>query len=151
MEGQVAGPLPDTVEARPPAEEARKKSAHLMCGTALWGLAGAVVSAYFSYLSYSHLRTEDYSWPHTGWTVLTYLVWIVLTAGLLTETRCWRERVFFGLAMLTFLLGLGFSAWSGATESSMRELRMALTALWGLAALASLATIRWTTKSLPKT
>ena len=150
MEGQVAGPVPAAAEARPPVK-AERKSAHLMCGVPLWGVAGAAVSGYFSYLSYSHLRSEDYSWPHTGWTVLTHLVWIVLTAGLLTETRCWRERVFFGLVMLAFLLGLGFSAWSWATESSVRELRMALTLLWGLAALASLTTIQWTTKSLPRT
>ena len=141
MEGEVASPGKGGARAKP---------AHLMCGTALWGIAGAGVSAYFSYSSYAHLRTQDYSWPHTGWTLITYGVWIVLIAGLLTETRCSRERLFFGLVLVAFLLGLGFSAWSSAPENAVRQLRIALTALWALAALVSLTTIRWTTKSLPK-
>jgi hypothetical protein len=133
MEGQVT---------RPEQKAVRAKSPHLMCGTALWGVAGAAMSAYFSYLSYSHLRAEDYSWPHTWWTLLTYVVWIVLIAGLLTETSCWRERIVFGLVLITFLLGFGFSAWSGAPESAVRQLRMASTVLWALAAVASLRTVR---------
>ena len=118
-----------------------------MCGTALWGLAGALVSAYFSYLSYSHIADGDYSWPHTWWTVLTYVVWIVLIAALLTETRCWRERILFSLVLITFLLGCGLSAWGGAPVTVVRELRMISTALWALAALASLTTISGPRKS----
>jgi hypothetical protein len=117
------------------------KSPHLMCGNALWSVAGAGVSAYFSYLSYSHIINADYSLPHTWWTVLTYAVWIVLFVGLLTETHCGRERVFFGLVLVTFLLGFGFSAWSDATESSVRHFRIAATALWALAAVVSLTTL----------
>jgi hypothetical protein len=111
-----------------------------MCGILLWGVAGAAASAYFSYLSYSHLSTGDFSWTHTWWTVLTYLVWVMLIAGLLTETLCWRERIFFGLVLITFLLGFAFSAWSGASENAVRQLRMASTVLWALAAVASLTT-----------
>jgi hypothetical protein len=149
VEGQVARPKPSALgEARQTDDAAssrgkssRKKSGHLMCGTALWGFAGAAVSAYFSYLSYSHLSNGDYSWPHSWWTVLTYAVWVALIGGLLTETRCWRERVFFGLVLLTFLLGLVFSAWSLASLHAVQELRMASTVLWALAALASLGTV----------
>jgi hypothetical protein len=111
-----------------------------MCGILLWGVAGTAASAYFSYLSYSHLSTGDFSWTHTWWTVLTYLVWVMLIAGLLTETLCWRERIFFGLVLITFLLGFAFSAWSGASENAVRQLRMASTVLWALAAVASLTT-----------
>ena len=111
-----------------------------MCGILLWGVAGAAASAYFSYLSYSHLSTGDYSWTHSWWTVLTYLVWVVLIAGLLTETLCWRERIFFGLVLIIFLLGFAFSAWSGASENAVRQLRMASTVLWALAAVASFTT-----------
>ncbi len=89
-----------------------------MCGTSLWGLAGAVVSAYFAYLSYAHLSTGDYSWVHSWWTVLTYAVWVVLITGLLTETP----------------------AWSSAPEHAVRQLRMASTVLWALAAIASFTT-----------
>jgi hypothetical protein len=111
-----------------------------MCGTALWGFAGAAASAYFSYLSYSHLSSGDYSWGHEWWTVLTYAVWVVLIGGLLTETLCWRERIFFGIALLTFLLGFAFAAWSSAPEHAVRQLRIASTVLWALAAVASLTT-----------
>jgi hypothetical protein len=111
-----------------------------MCGTPLWGIAGAAASAYFAYLSYSHLISADYSWPHTWWTTLTYAVWVTVIGGLLTETPCRRERIFFGSMLIIFLLGLAFSAWSAASEHAVRQLRIASTALWALAALASLTT-----------
>ncbi len=111
-----------------------------MCGTAFWGIAGAAASVYFSYLSYSHLRSQDYFWVHDWWTVLTYAIWMVLIGGLLTETRCWRERIFFGLALLNFVLGFAVSAWSSAPEQAVRQLRIASTVLWALAAVASLTT-----------
>jgi len=131
VEGQVASP----------AKSGRGKSAHLMCGTALWGFAGAAASTYFAYLSYAHVSSGDYSWSHNWWTVLTYAVWVVLIAGLLTETLCWRERIFFGLVLITFLLGLFFSAWSNAPGHAIRQLRIVSTALWALAAVASLTTV----------
>jgi hypothetical protein len=155
VEGKIASPEQnarqpsreiDASSADPPGKAVRAKSAHLMCGTALWGFAGA--AAYFSYLSYAHLSSGDYSWVHNWWTVLTYAVWVVLITGLLTETRCWRERIFFGLVMLTFLLGFAFSAWSNAPEHAVRQLRVASTLLWALAAVASLTT---TFGSKPKT
>ncbi len=99
------------------------------------------MSAYFAYLSYSHITSGDYSLPHTWWTVLTYAVWIVLIGGLLTETHCGRERIFFGIVLVTFLLGFGFSAWSGAPEGAVRHFRIAATALWALAAVFSLTTL----------
>jgi len=136
MDGQVAGPS----KAGPPPSRAGGKSSHLMCGTVFWGIAGAAASAYFAYLSYSHLISADYSWPHTWWTTLTYAVWVTVIGGLLTETPCRRERIFFGSMLIIFLLGLAFSAWSAAPEHAVRQLRMATTALWALAALASFAT-----------
>ncbi len=111
-----------------------------MCDTPLWGIAGAAVAAFFAYLSYSHLRSGDFSWGHTWWTVLTYAVWVTVIGGLLTETRCWRERIFFGLMLLIVLLGLAFSAWSRAPEHAVHQLRVASTVLWAVAALASLTT-----------
>jgi disulfide bond formation protein DsbB len=111
-----------------------------MCGTPLWGIVGAVASAYFAYLSYSHLASGDFSWTHSWWTVLTYAVWVTVIGGLLTEKLCLRERIFFTLMLLIVSLGLGFSAWSRAPEHAIRQLRMASTALWALAAIASLTT-----------
>ena len=145
MEGPLDGPAKEGQAKDAPKPDAlkkaaRRKSAHLMCGTALWGFAGGVASVYFSYLSYAHLSSGDYSWVHNWWTVLTYAVWVVLIGGLLTETLCWRERIFFGLVMLIFLLGFVFSAWSSAPEHAVRQLRIASTVLWALAAVASLTT-----------
>lgn len=111
-----------------------------MCGTPFWGIAGTAAAAYFAYLSYGHLSSADYSLPHTWWTTLTYAVWTVVIAGLLTETLCWRERIFFSLMLLIVLLSLVFSAWSSVPEHAVHQLRLASTALWALAALASFAT-----------
>ena len=63
-----------------------------------------------------------------------------MIGGLLTETLCRRERIFFSLMLLICLLDLAFSAWSSAPEHAVRQLRIAATALWALAALASLTT-----------
>lgn len=134
MEGTLGAPVSAS------SKDARRKSSHLMCGTPLWGIAGAAASAYFAYVSYSHLISANYSWPHTWWTVLTYAVWVTVIGGLLTETLCRRERVMFSLMLLICLLGLAFSAWSAAPEHAVRQLRMVSTALWAFAALASLTT-----------
>jgi hypothetical protein len=111
-----------------------------MCGAPLWGIAGALASAYFAYLSYSHIASGDFSWVHTWWTVLTYAVWVTVIGGLLTETLCRRERIFFSLMLLIVLLGFAFSAWSSAPEHAVRQLRTASTSLWALATVASLTT-----------
>jgi hypothetical protein len=137
MEGQVASPV----------KPGRAKADHLMCGTPLWGLAGFVLSAYFSYRSYWHVANGAYAWPHTAWTVVTYGIWAVLIVGLLTETRCLRERVFLGLVLLAFLPGLAFSAWFRAPESMVHQVRIAVMVLWSLAALASLTTLRGRTET----
>jgi hypothetical protein len=136
----VEGPLNGLSKEVAASKSARVKSLHLMCGTPSWGIAGAAASAYFAYLSYAHIASADYSLPHTWWTTLTYAVWVTVIGGLLTETLCLRERIFFSLMLLICLLGLVFSAWSSAPEHAVRQLRIAATALWALAALASLTT-----------
>lgn len=111
-----------------------------MCGTPFWGVAAVVACGYFAHLSYSQLRA-DYQWQHEWWTVLTWAVWVVLIAGLVSETHCWRERVFFVLLLLNFLLGFVFAAWSTAATSAVRAGRGLSLALWVLAGLASLGTL----------
>ena len=113
-----------------------------MCGTPFWGVTAFLACAYFAFLSYSQLRDDDFYWQHELWTVVTWLVWVVLIAGLFSETRCWRERVFFGLLVLNFLVGFGMAAWSGASLGRVRAAREASLALWILAALASFGTLR---------
>ena len=123
------------------AGQARKKAAHLICGTNLWGLISAGACAYFAHLSYSHVQSGEFDWPHDGWTILTYAIWILLMAGLALEVQCWRERALFVLVLANFVMGFVLAIWSHATVNDVRNLRVASTVVWGLAAVASLSTV----------
>jgi hypothetical protein len=120
---------------------AGRRRAHLICGTLLWGLAGFAICAYFAHASYVEIRDGDFYWQSGWWTVLTWTVWLVLAAGLFSETRCWRESVLFGSLLAVFIIGLVFSAWSSVQPDTARLAREASLGLWSVAALASLATL----------
>lgn len=117
-------------------------SGHLMCRTPLWGVAGFLGCAYFAWLSFSHVTRNEYDWPHDLWTAATYVVWIVLLAALAIDTRCLRERVFFGLLVIDFVVGFGLTLWRNVPYADVRLARIGTGALWALAALASLTTLR---------
>jgi hypothetical protein len=106
-----------------------------------WGLVGFAICAYFAHGSYVELREGDFYWQSGWWTVLTWAVWLVLAAGLASETRCWREGLLFGSLLAVFVIGLVFSAWSSVQPAIARHAREVSLGLWSLAALASLATI----------
>jgi hypothetical protein len=112
-----------------------------MCRHRFWGVVGAGASIYFAYLAYVHIRDADLLWSHNWWSTMTYAVWVVLVFGLLSETRCWRERIFFGLVFLDLAIGLGFLLWSGAPLNYSRDAREAVFYLWILAGLAGLTTL----------
>jgi hypothetical protein len=95
-----------------------------MCRAALWGLAGFMGCAYFAWISFGHVVRNEYDWPHDIWTAITYIVWIILLLALAIDTRCLRERLFFSVLVANFLIGCGTGA------------------LWALAALLSLTTLR---------
>ena len=122
-------------------DPARKKTTHFMCGTHLWGVIAACACAYFARLSYSHVQAGEYDWPHDGLTIATYAIWILLMAGLTIEVQCWRERTFFFLVFANFVMGFFVAVWSRATLNDVRNLRVASTVVWGLAAVASLTTV----------
>ena len=117
-------------------------SGHLMCRTPLWGVAGFLGCAYFAWLSFGHVTRSDYDWPHDLWTAATYLVWIVLLAALAIDTRCLRERVFFGLLVINFVVGCGLTLWRNVPEADVRLARIGTGSFWALAALVSLTTLR---------
>jgi hypothetical protein len=118
------------------------KSGHLMCRTPLWGVAGFIGCAYFAWVSFDHVvRNNDYEWPHDPWTAATYIVWILLLSALAIDTRCLRERVFFGILVINFLVGFGLTLWHNVPALEVRSARMAIGTLWALAALVSLITI----------
>jgi hypothetical protein len=112
------------------------KPQHLICGSA-WALLLAVVCFYFGYRAYANISAGDYQWAHNWWDTVTWLVWVALAAGLISETRCWRERILFLVLILQFLLGLTFSFWSSASFDVVRHARWISLALWCLAALLS--------------
>jgi hypothetical protein len=112
-----------------------------MCRNRFWGIFGAVASVYFGYLAYVRVRDADFLWSHDLWSLLTYSVWIVLVLGLLSETRCWRERIFFALVLLTLGTGFWCSLWDVRLNYA-REARELLVAVWAFAAVASLTTLR---------
>lgn len=112
-----------------------------MCGIPFRGIAATAACAYFAYSAFSELREGDFYWQHGWWTLITWMVWILLIAGLLSETRCWRERIFFGLLLLNFLLGFVLAAWSTASTLMIRQGRQISLVLWILSGLASLRTV----------
>ena len=116
--------------------------AHLMCRIALWGIAGFVGCGYFAWISFSHIVRAEYDWPHDAWTVATYVVWILLLGGLMLDTRCLRERLFFGVLVFNFLVGCALTVWRTVPAESVRMARIGTGALWALAALLSLTTLR---------
>lgn len=127
------------------AEMATKRpsrSGHLMCRAPLWGVAGFLSCAYFAWISFSHVTRSEYDWPHDVWTATTYIVWIVLLAGLAVDTRCLRERLFFGLLVINFVIGCGLTVWRNVPDADVRLARIGTGALWALAALVSLNTLR---------
>ena len=116
-------------------------SGHLMCRTSLWGVAGFLGCAYFAWISFGHVTRNEYDWPHDLWTVATYVVWILLLAGLALDTRCLRERLFFGLLVANFVIGCGLTLWQAIPAADVRTARIGTGALWTLAALVSLTTL----------
>ena len=117
-------------------------SGHLMCRTALWGIAGFLACGYFAWLSFSHVTRGEYDWPHDVWTAATYVVWIFLLGGLTLDTRCLRERLFFGVLVVNFVAGCVLTLWRTIPAADVRAARIGTGALWALGALLSLATLR---------
>jgi hypothetical protein len=109
-----------------------------MCGMPLWGIAGAMVCSYLAYVSYVHVRQGEFSWSHDLLSIVTYAVWVVLIAGLISETRCLRERLFFVLVFANFTLGFVLAVWADAPFEMVRKVREISSGLWALAAIASL-------------
>ncbi len=127
----------NTVVARRPYA-----SGHLMCRAAGWGVMGFLACSYFAWISFGHIMHGEYDWPHDGWTAATYVVWIVLLVGLMLDTHCLRERIFFGVLVANFVIGFGLTVWQTIPASQVHNARIGTGALWGLAALMSLTTMR---------
>jgi hypothetical protein len=113
-----------------------------MCRSALWGIAGFLGCAYFAWVSFAHVAKHEYEWPHDAWTTATYIVWVLLLLALAYDTRCLRERLVFSVLVANFLVGGGLTVWSHVPMADIRNVRIGTGALWALAALLSLTTLR---------
>lgn len=131
---------PDTQQPEPADWATRKRSPHVMCRTSLWGIAGFLGCVYFTWISYFHIARAEYDWPHDLWSAATYLVWIILLAGLALDTHCMRERIFFGALLINFAIGEALTLWTTVAPAQVRIARMLTGLLWGIAAMVSLTT-----------
>jgi len=120
----------------------RPRSPHLICGSGFKGVAVTAACAWFAYRSYVILRDQDFLWAHELWVVATWAVWSLLFAGLFLETRCRRERILIFLLLTNCVLGLIASASTSLAFVTARQMRELSLALWLMAALVSLSTIR---------
>ena len=112
-----------------------------MCRTSLWGVVGFLGCAYFAWTSFGHVTRGEFDWPHDTWTAVTYVVWMVLLTILALDTRCLRERLFFGGLIINFFVGFALTLWSTVSSAHVRSARLGTGALWALAALLSLTTV----------
>lgn len=126
MEGQIA------------AKPARSKPRHLICGSKLWTLLGFFCCAYFAKVAVSRIHGVT-AWSHDPWEIGTHLIWMVFMIGLMSETRCRKEKLLFGLLMANFGFGFAMGLWSGASDQVVQETRIISAVAWGVAALVSLA------------
>ncbi len=112
----------------------RTKPSHLICRSG-WALVLTCVCAFFAYRTFASIRVHDYELPHNWWDVLTWAVWALLSFGLVSEVRCWRERVLFGSLLVQFLIGCVFSVWASAPSELVALARQVSLALWCLSVL----------------
>lgn len=108
-----------------------------MCGSKLWPLVGVLCCGYFAKVAASRIQGV-WAWSHDPWDVATHLIWILFMVGLITETTCWKERLFFGLVLANFGFAFSMGIWKSASETVVHETRLISAGAWGAAALLSL-------------
>ena len=108
----------------------RKRPAHLVCRSA-WAVVATVACGYFANVSYAGLQEGDFFWQHQSWSSLTWAVWTALAGGLVTETRCWRERILFSLLLLVFVIGLVMSLRTSAPDATVKTARLIVSSSLG--------------------
>jgi hypothetical protein len=129
------------VEGKVTAQKSRSKSAHLMCGSKTWTIVAFVSCAYFAKVAMGRLAAGGLPWSHDTVDIATHMVWMIFLVGLLTETRCWKEWVFFSLVLLNFAMASVLGLWKSAPTNVVIRSRELSAAIWGLAALLSLTLI----------
>jgi hypothetical protein len=126
--------MEEQVTVRPP----RARPAHLICGSKLWTSVAFVSCAYFAWKAYGRVGGGGLAWSHDVLEIVTHLIWIVFMVGLISETRCWKERSFFGLVLINFGLAFSMGLWKSATQDTVHTTRMISAGAWTLASVLSL-------------
>jgi hypothetical protein len=129
------------VEGKVTAQKSRSKSAHLMCGSKTWTIVAFVSCAYFAKVAMGRLAAGGLPWSHDTVDIATHMVWMIFLVGLLTETRCWKEWVFFSLVLLNFGIASVLGFWKSAPANVLILSRELSAGIWGLAALLSLVLV----------
>lgn len=129
MEGQVT------------EHKSHEKSAHLMCGSKTWTIVAFISCAYFTKIAVTRLSSGALGWSHETVDIATHLIWVIFLVGLLTETRCWKEVVFFSLVFINFAMAFVMGLWKTAPDNMVIKSRELSAGLWALAALVSLLLI----------
>ncbi len=78
------------------------------------------------------------AWSHDPWDIGTHLVWVLFMIGLITETRCWKERLFFVLVLANFAFAFSMGLWASASGTVIADARLLSAGVWAAAALVSL-------------
>jgi hypothetical protein len=129
------------LEGKITAQKSRSKSAHLMCGSKTWTIVAFLSCAYFAKVAIGRLAAGGLPWSHDTVDIVTHMVWMIFLVGLLTETRCWKEWVFFSLVLLNFAMASVSGLWKSAPANVVVRSRELSAAIWGLAALLSLVLV----------
>ncbi len=113
------------------------RTPHLLCGSRFWPLSAALGCLYLAWLAYSHLASHQVAWPADVWSILAYAVWVLFLLVMISETRCFRERLLFTIFIANFALGLGMAS-APATQTAAATARQVSLALWILGAIYSI-------------
>jgi len=129
------------VEGQVTAQKSRERSAHLMCGSKTWTIVAFLSCAYFTKIAVGRLSLSTLGWSHDNVDIATHMVWVIFLVGLLTETRCWKEVVFFALVLVNFAMASVMGIWKAAPDGIVMKSRELSAAIWALAALVSLVLV----------
>ena len=112
-----------------------------MCGSRLWTIAAFLCSAYFAKVAVERSRASLVGWSHDALDITTHGVWVFFMVGLITETCCWKERVFFTVVLVNFALASIMGLWSSASAAAVANARIVSAVLWVVAAVISLGLV----------
>ncbi len=98
-------------------------------------------SAYFAKIAMERVQTTVAPWSHDGLDIATHGIWVLFMIGLISETHCWKERVFFAIVLVNFGLASAMGIWNSASIAVIHNSRVASATLWAVAALVSLGLV----------